>query len=126
MTVPGAHFFAGRFFLRRATTGKPIAPCDPASFPIRYSLFAIRYSLLATLLRSLHEPHRRGPDGPDREDQDRRRFDLRAVAGGAGARAPAALLHAGPPLDAGRQGGGPGAAARGARRRGRPLRRRRR
>src|SRR3954447_9686607 len=46
MTVPGAHFFAGRVFLRRATTGKPIAPCDPASFPIRYSLFAIRYSPL--------------------------------------------------------------------------------
>src|SRR3954462_7661085 len=34
------------------------------------SPFAIRYSLLATLLRSHHEPHRRGPDGPDREDQD--------------------------------------------------------
>src|SRR3954452_6867125 len=46
MTVPGAHFFAGRVFLRRATIGKPIAPCDPASFPIRYSLFAIRYSPL--------------------------------------------------------------------------------
>src|SRR4051794_39136100 len=112
MTVAGAHFSLDGFLAPRP---RPTSRWRAAiQLP---SPSAIRYSLIATLLRSHHEPHRRGPDGPDREDQDRRRFDLRAVAGGAGARAPAALLHAGPPLDAGRQGRGPGAGARGARRR---------
>ena len=35
-----------------------------------------------------HDPQRRGPDGPYPAHQHRRRFDLRADAGGAGARAP--------------------------------------
>ncbi|MFL5199971.1 MAG: hypothetical protein ACJ8BE_24095, partial [Microvirga sp.] len=40
----GARTFRWTGFLRGpAATDKPIARCDPASFPIRYSLFAIRY-----------------------------------------------------------------------------------
>jgi hypothetical protein len=44
MTIAGAHFSLDGFFRAPAATGKPIARCDPASFPIRYSLFANRHS----------------------------------------------------------------------------------
>src|ERR1700720_3556773 len=57
----------------------------------------------------IHEIERRRPDGPHRAHQHPRRFDLRAVAGGAEARPRAVLLYPRQALPARRGAGGAGA-----------------